>query len=454
MKWLAKWLATLKFKQGKAARSNLTTAGPKLREFVYLDEVSLRSLLSSQKGGMTDVMSEQVANTYGGEFSGKMSGDAIIAKTEITSRFQTSNSSTLQSSRKATVQSWFRELHDLRGLRLIEPVDNVEVVAKVEDLTNGATSQFISLKSSELRRGALVEFKVRLSAHQTFQLSMLAAEFSGMAEDIPALLNANIDLASIEQFQGINKLLQRLLAGLIPVQAAVVDHVVAEIDGVEYVVHRAAVQGLPLTTRPLEIVGVTEHLAYWKDIRRVLFSDAEFTILCRVSRPGLHDNWVPVKLADMFKGLAPDFASQLNTGQFLPLGGALNQAGSDINEDLMIDALNIYKQNLLSRLAVSLNKDQGGQVKLLINTLKSRVSSAAHQKSAFAALKYYIVSETGVEVEPMLDAELRDAARAQCGLPLFPVKDSARASAPTLQPVGVDKDAARLLDSEIIAMYW
>ena len=153
---------------------------------------------------------------------------------------------------------------------------------------------------TQLQRGKLVEFRVRLGADPVFHLGTMVSEFTAMAEDYPDMFAAGGGLTTLREVQPINKILQRLLAGLVPIRATAVDHVVAEIEGIEYVVHREVIKGLDLRTRPLEIVGVTEQEAYWKDLRRVLFSDAEFTALARISRPGLHDSWTPVKLADLF----------------------------------------------------------------------------------------------------------------------------------------------------------
>lgn len=116
LNWATKHLP---WRRHKAARP--AQARP-LREFVYLDEVSLRSLLSSQTGEVTDTRSEQssegtqlnIDTTVGFKAPG-------FSKADIGSRYQTSNSSTLQTSRKATVQSWFGELHRIDGLRLVEP---------------------------------------------------------------------------------------------------------------------------------------------------------------------------------------------------------------------------------------------------------------------------------------------------------------------------------------------
>jgi len=250
-----------------------------LREFVYLDEVSLRSLLSSQRGGMTDTTSEESVEAREASISGTAGvNPGVLGKAEVNSRFQTTNSSTIQTLRKATVQSWFREFHEITGLRIIEPT---AVESRAESVESLPTIEERSLvcPSTELVRGDLVEIKVRLAADPVFHLGTMVSEFTAMAEDYPEMFGVGDALASLEQAKPVNKILQRLLAGLVPIRALALEYTVVEIGGVEYVVHKELTEGLDLPSRPLEIVGVTEHEAYWKDLRRVLFSEAEFIAL-------------------------------------------------------------------------------------------------------------------------------------------------------------------------------
>ena len=94
-------------KQGATAR-NTATKLP-LREFVYLDEVTLRSLLASQTGAVTDQVSSAITQAEQAELTGKISASAGVAKSEVGSRYQTSNTQNIQTSRKAIVQSLFKE---------------------------------------------------------------------------------------------------------------------------------------------------------------------------------------------------------------------------------------------------------------------------------------------------------------------------------------------------------
>ena len=230
-----------------------------LREFVYLDEVSLRSLLSSQTGEMTESKSEQVLDALTAEVNTKIAADAQVAKAELTSKFQTTNSNTLQTSRKATVQSWFRELHDLPGLRLIELRTDVVAAKDLEALTLNADTSVVA-PTTTLSRGALAEFRVRLSADPVFHLGTMVSELSGMVEDYPDMISASDAKVKFKEFEPVSKILQRLLAGLIPVRGRALDYRVVVIAGVEYVVHRQASAGLGLEERPLEIVGLPSTL--------------------------------------------------------------------------------------------------------------------------------------------------------------------------------------------------
>lgn len=430
------------------------TAPSPLREFIYLDEVSLRSLLSSQKGEVTEGTSQAIMDGAQVEVTSKVGAPPAVVVAELASRFQTSNSSTLQTSRKASVQSWFREFHAIPNLRLIEPVDGVSAVFDTADLKR-VTHPSVLLPASALVRGSLVEFRVRLSADPVFRLGALMSEFSGMADDYPEMFAGHLSPGDFRQTQVVNNVLNRLLAGLIPVRGQVIDYQVVDLDGEEHVVHRNALANLSLATVPLELVGVTEHLAYWKDIRRVLFSEAEFTVLCRVSRTGLHSSWTPVKLTDVFRDVAPDLADQISQAGRTPLvppQRTVRQA--DAIERRMADALNLYVS--LRHDAVggrSLSKVKRSRIDMTIGELCGSVGSATEQRDAFRALERLLIELTGAEVDAEGAIALRDKAREASNLPLFPslARDPVAATAPLRQR---DVEDARLLDVEVVAIYW
>jgi hypothetical protein len=93
------------------ARKVIENARP-LREFVYLDEVSLTSLLVSQRDTIPEHVTSGRSVSEQAEISAKASVDAVAAKAESATRYQTANSSSVESSRKAVVQTLFNKLRD------------------------------------------------------------------------------------------------------------------------------------------------------------------------------------------------------------------------------------------------------------------------------------------------------------------------------------------------------
>lgn len=444
------------FHRKPAVVPNQTTADPKrpdLREFIYLDEVSLLSLLSSQKGEVTGSKSERASE--GSEASIDATAGVnpgVIAKAEITSRYQTNNSSTIQTSRKATVQSRFRDLHLIDGLRIIEPVlvdaptNDIESLKKTDTLSKLASA-------TELQRGKLVELRVKLAADPVFHLGTMVSEFTSMAGDYPDMFAANGGLATLQEVQPINKILKRLLAGLVPIRAVAVDYVVVEIDEVQYIAHKNLIEGLGLKNQPLEIVGVTEQEAYWKDLRRVLFSEAAFTVFARISHSGLQDSWTPVKLADLFADVAPDLVEQINAAGRVPFGSASSQPNESAPDAKLAAALSHYADSLLRQIGKSLESDQKKAVAQCIGELKTRSATVSDQTSAFSLLTKHVLEVVGGEIDSARALELRTAAREALGLSLFPTASSLSQVTPAT-PKAKRGDEPLLLDVEFVAIYW
>jgi len=64
--------------------------------------------------------------------------------------------------------------------------------------------------------------------------------------------------------------------------------------------------------RRLQVVAVAEADLFWRDIRRVLFSGARYTVLARVSRDNIQTEWTPVKLVELLKDVVPDLAANFD----------------------------------------------------------------------------------------------------------------------------------------------
>jgi len=424
-----------------------------LREFIYLDEVSLRSLLSSKKGEITSSTSTEINQSVENEIRDTMSiGSTNVAKMEGTSRFQTRNSSTLQTAKKATVQSWFRELDNIKGIRLIETVQQVQPFEAVEGISK-CSNPSVCINSEKIKRGDMIEFRVRLTTDPIFHMVTLMSEFQGMAKDFPEMMGDENALKQITEVEGITLVLRRLLAGLIPVRAKVLDYVVYQFEDVQYIIHKDSLKNLNLDVQPLEIVCVTELDAYWKDIRRILFSDAEFTMLARVSKTGLQSSWNPIKLADLMRGLVPDLSEQLNSATDL-LFNTDHTIKTQIDESANLrNSLLLYAQSIFKSSKSKAGADEMELIEKQIEALEISEHKVSSQKEAFLKTRELVSQIIDTDITPDQDLEFREQARDHGDLPYF----KSLQAEPQITPKVVtekSKKAEHILDVEVVAMYW
>ena len=102
----------------KLGGKSLASQPAPLREFIYLDEVSLRSLLASQQGAIEDAVSEAFSNAENAELAAELSADAVVGKGKINSRYQTSNSRSIQTTRKVIAQSLFKSFKERNEIKI------------------------------------------------------------------------------------------------------------------------------------------------------------------------------------------------------------------------------------------------------------------------------------------------------------------------------------------------
>lgn len=419
-------------------------ARPPLREFVYLDDVSLRSLLASQKGELTEQVTDLLSQADEAELASTIGASAGVLKAEASSRYRTTASQESQTSRRAVVQSLFKELREL---------DWIEVVLRPQPDASGTSSldNMIASRSAvpadEVRRGTLVEVEVELVADPIFRFSTIASELTELARDFPEMLDQPGAREGMATLVPGNRFLQRFLAGLVPLRARALSHAVVQVHGMEYVVQVPDAEALGLRTIPLTVVGVTEQGSYWRDVRRVLFSGSRFTMLCRVARDGLWDSWEPVKLADVLKEVLPTFPDLIadvgRTGLSLdltqiphpPIAAALS---------FFIDAVETLRPPGLTPGGIEIaRKLAAGRASLLPETVTG-------QNEAFRLLIQGL-SEHGCKLTGEEWLELMRSAREKAGL----VLDQSHESAVPYDGADAGRTSSeRLLDTEVIAIYW
>ena len=423
-----------------------------LREFVYLDEVSLSSLLASQRGEQTENIVSAAGHSDEVEIGSRIGSNVPLSPSvELNSRFQTTNSSSLQTTRKANAQSLFRELHRMKEIRKIMDDDIEKIPSSIGELLDNSSNY--AFAQSTFRRGDLVELKVRLSASWIFQISTMVSEFSDIFDQNPVMFVENVNISDLFQAQGAQKVLDKLLGGLIPVEGIASHYGVLRHGSEEYIVHLDAVKGFDLEIEPLFVAGVTEHLAYWKDIRRVLFSDHEYTILCRIGKDGIHGSWNPIKTADVFEQFAPDMARQIEVSSKAVLINSRTENNEAKPKFIMNLALARYKDDLCLRLPKPLSGGQSQDIDRKLANEPFSGDSPEGQRAAFAKVRGWIEDYSEHSFDSAEDLALREKIRDQFAIPLF---DSPSAIVEQIPegPVSDHDEVRHLLDVEVVAIYW
>ena len=287
-----------------------------LREFVYLDEVSVYSILASRKGGIATEFTESQKASLNSDVGSSLSVGFGATKAKRDSKLQGSHVQGSQVLRKAIIQTSFKELYDIERASLaLSPPDAdslppVHAIADLEKRLDQPVKDAWLVDPSTIRRGELLEMEVELEADPIFRMASIITTFRELVEDNEHLFG-NAIAAQLPQMRSMAQVLEGLLVGLAPIRGRLVDYKWANIGGRDVLVHRLLLQqmqpGIQPKAYPAFVVGVAQRDLFWKDIRRVLFSQAQYTVFCRLAISGLADRWHPVKVADVLAGIVPQF---------------------------------------------------------------------------------------------------------------------------------------------------
>lgn len=422
-----------------------------LREFIYLDEVSLQSLLVSLHGELTEKKSitDSTSNTrnVGGNID---TNNLAPLKLGFTAQYQSGKSSATQTETKATVQSWFRELYEtpnILGLQPLEDDAQTITVKSPADIIPGDHPNYC-IKSNELQRGVLIELKVLLATDPYFNIVTSISELYKLSENISDL-NGYFDIEWIE-------LLQQLLAGLVPIKAEILDYRALKAGDDTYLVHEDKAELVEESTQKIKVnlVGVTELSAYWKDIRRVLFFNQEFRILCRISRPGLVQDWNPIKLLDLFGNVFPqkeihNLKETLKLLSYNVDAASTAETDNDANSKMRL-ALEEYIKSSCKHARREIGKDEVEDI--IDKVLKGNFDegSMRDRKVLYEKVDGELAS-LKIDVPPNIRVTLREGSNKKAGLShrLF---TSAPSEAKKVEEKSVAEEL--FIEAEIIAIYW
>lgn len=438
-----------------------------LREFVYLDEVSVYSILASRKGAIATEFTESQTASLNSEVGGSASVGFGGTNAKVDSRIKAGHVQGSQVLRKAIIQTSFKELYDIERASLAmspptaDSTPTVSTVADIEEKHDSLARDSWLVDLAAIRRGELLEVQVELEVDPIFRMASVITTIRELMEDNEELFGHAVS-AQLPQMRSIAQVLEGLLVGLVPIRGRLVDYSAASIGGCDVLIHRSVLHQISPEARPetqsAYVVGVAERDLFWKDIRTILFSNARYTVFCRLAAEGLADKWHPVKVADVLAGIVPQFDElirEFSNQARLAMAGAydtsLNPKGQHESSDGQEIAIKEYATLLAAHHGQTLEPGVIDSMILEISPAEDWLASVDTRRPVFAEVTRRVDATLGVETSHEVSYALRTAAVAESGLrgPMVPQasRASGQGQAPGLEP-------ERFLDAEIVAIYW
>lgn len=429
-------------------RKALANRDVPLREFVYLDEVSVYSLLSSRIGALATEFTDSEESSLTAEVRSQVSAGTPLAKGQVGSAVKTGQTTGSQVLRRATVQSTFREFDDYIRHELKLSADLGGAAPSVDDASDlvreaGKNHGWV-VDASTMSRGDLLEVEVELDADDAFRASTTLTTLFAILRDLQQL-RSNMGEAITAM-----RVLEGLLAGVVPVRGRAVNYFRVVADGRDLVVRREICEQLADQVRPLpiEVVGICEADLFWRDLRRVVFSSSQYRMLCRLGKDGLARDWNPVKLTDVLEGVVPglrDIIDQLPS----MLARVKAQEDDGAPSEQMRSALESYAIELARGAGRELTIADLERLGIPTADQNAAYENFKDRRAAFAEVTEALEAALEIETNAIDAARLRSRTLADARV--IDVQDAETGATET----GTSTSrAVRYLDSEIIAIFW
>lgn len=443
MKFITRFKVWLRRKRRDRAARRRTAA---LREFVYLDEVSVFSLLASRLGPIATEFTENQRASLKAEVAGI--GSSVEAGSQVL--------------RKSIVQTSFKDLYELESKSLVlRPLDHKTKLPKIDNIRHAISSKEVLIADGwiidpeNLTRGNLIEAEVQLEASDIFRVSSVLSTILEIIDENPEMFG--VEGPNLTQGKAAGRVLDKLLVGLVPISGVAIDYQTVAVDDKEWIVHRKLLASLAdaesLSTYPLHVVGVAEQSLFWKDVRRVLFSNARFRVLCRLAQDALTHSWTPVKLANILDLVKPGLGDQIDTLGSVVLASMVNASSTDQTADrreLVRKALIRYAVLLGEHYKEQVTVNDLTAAGLLSDERCDDFDTFEARRNAFNDIFTFMKQRINVNFEPLIVAQYRMIALLEAGLDPMGKPLPATTSV-AIPPTSAEK---KFLDCEFVAIYW
>ncbi len=432
-----------------------------LREFVYLDDVSVYSLIASKLGAIATEFTDSETSSLGSEMSSTVGADAGFLKSSMGSKIQSSETRGSQVLRKSIVQTTFKELYELEKTNLKPRPPSEPSPSLAEGTTLSKALEKLGepwiIAGDTLTRGDLVELEVELEAEPIYKNSTVISTMVQLMEENSLLANA-VKASDLRDVEAVAQVLERLLSGLVPIRAKATSYSVLQVDGEDLLIHRDVCRSLPESDRarlrPLNLVGVAEESLFWKDIRRVLFSNSDFRVFSRVSRSGIRQSWTPVKLAHVLQGVMPDFGQHLESfnRSLVDHTGDTETRQLSSGRGALACAVESYATMAAAAADRELPEDFDYLATLDGPADAVALGSVEERRRIFGSVTAYLEREFDIRIATVAAAQLRTAAMLDAG---FEPDGSLTQADQAVVPSAPTQDQAQVfLDVEFVAIYW
>lgn len=322
-----------------------------LREFIYMDETRVVSLLAAIQGAIPESVTDTVSQT---KERGVTASSGLEGVAAAEARVGSSRLSGTETLRRAVVQSTFRELwrrdagvvlHDAVrfGTEIGDPISDAHALEAEIDRLVAAKA---GARLDDIKRGAVLEIGWRVRADEIHQKLIAAKTMLELMTGREALFNIGSD--DLRQYAPMFEVLGQFSVGLVPIRGLCTSHRLLELGGTQYLVATAALDehgALYSATDEVELVSFTEESSYWRDLRTTLMSGMECTAYVRVSSDGvLQAPWNPFKMADVLGALGPgmrdgaiEALASLRDSESAPEAAVATQPAEDVVREVVAE---------------------------------------------------------------------------------------------------------------------
>lgn len=287
---------------------------PPLREFVYLDETSVISLIASTTGGVT----EQKSTVKRRQISGSIKGGLGDKSSSLNASVGATKERSSEAVRRYVIQSNFKELYEMRADDMVISDEYERHASVPRRIWNGLRSNNGSEPVTEVdfSRGDLAEVNVNLGSHEVYDfytaIGSMAEMFDLFPEDSEFSRHLDTEEFSMGELEAFSELIDHLLAGLVPIVGKVENYGVIVEDDEPVIVHEDYASENGTECEPLNIVGFVNSDKFWQEETRFLFDDDEYTAYCRLDSDEVSENWMPIKLLSVVDSIVSGLGESIS----------------------------------------------------------------------------------------------------------------------------------------------